>query len=124
MLQGGKPSFAMFPRFFRLAIDTNDNALYHPEVKKLLNDRDTKFDVVVVCALVNDVGYYLAHRFKASLALYLTTQNSFTTMDHAMGMPNNPALQPLGFFPFPNRMVFWQRAVNTIGAFAFEHLFR
>ena len=51
----------------------NDNALSDPEIQKLIKDPNTKFDLVVVNPfIVGEVGYYLGHRFKASLATYFT----------------------------------------------------
>ena len=99
-------------------------------MKKLLDDRNTKFDVVIaVYFLGHEVGYYLADRFNASLALYFTGQFSIPIIDHAMGMPHNPALLPFVqlFFPslpFPMEMNFWQRITNSIVTNIFEHILR
>ena len=58
-------------------IDLNDNALNDPVMKKLLDDPNTHFDLVVVQPLMaGEAGYYLAHRWKAPLAIYYTAQSN------------------------------------------------
>lgn len=84
--------------------------------------------MVVVSALIaNEAGYYLAHRFgRARLCLYLTVQRSMPTMDHAMGMPHNPALLPFFALPFaaPREMDLHQRIASTVATLFFEHIIR
>eukprot|EP00092_Neocalanus_flemingeri_P013186 GFUD01014211.1.p1 GENE.GFUD01014211.1~~GFUD01014211.1.p1 ORF type:complete len:520 (-),score=100.48 GFUD01014211.1:177-1736(-) len=114
-----------FGQMFHAALSGSNVTLNHPTMKKLLDDRSTKFDVVIaVYFLGHEVGYYLADRFNASLALYFTGQASFPTISHAMGMPHNLALHPFGALAFPLEMNFWQRTANFLVTNFFEHVLR
>ncbi len=92
------------------AIETNSDAL--AEVKKgtqylrmvvkmftysvLVNQT---YDMVLTSALTmgHEVGYYLAHRYGATLGLYSTFQQSLTTMNKAMGQPHHTGYMPAPF---------------------------
>jgi glucuronosyltransferase len=107
------------------SIGANDNALSHPDLKKLLDDRKTKFDVVITSNFVaNEAGYYLAHRFNASLAHYFTAQTALSWVDSAMGQPNNPAYMPMFLLPFTAPMTFLQRVINTVAVNALRYVGR
>lgn len=114
------------PPFFSLldmACDVNDIGLGLPEMKKLY-DTNAQFDVVLVSVLFcNEPGFYLAHKFNASLALYSTTQVAWSFMDWAMGQPHNPAYLPLSLFSYkPGEMTLLQRTLNTVGTVAVHML--
>ena len=99
-----------------LGMEGNRNVFGDLKIKKLLSDPNTKFDVVMtVFFSAHEAGYYLAHRFQAQLVLYCTGQVSIPMINHAMGMPHNPALLPLGLFDYEAfKMTFWQRTLNTM----------
>ena len=73
-ISGKDASFVdLLPNMLNFAVTLNQNALKDPKTQKLLQDPNTKFDLVVVNPfIVGEVGYYLGHRFKASLATYFT----------------------------------------------------
>jgi glucuronosyltransferase len=102
-----------------------DLALGDPRVQALTNNPDTKFDVAMVIPFFGDeAGYYLAHRFNASLVLYFTGQVSLSWVDEAMGQPHNTAYLATAILPFTSEMTFLQRAINTAGNFFFHRILR
>jgi len=107
-------------------IETNDIALSDPEIVKLLKDPNTKFDVVIVLVIFNDVGVYLAHRFNSQLVIWNTGQVAMPWMDEALGQPNNPALMPHVLLHNIKhyKLTFLQRALNTAFLFFWHKLFR
>lgn len=108
-----------------LSFALSETALTHPEMKKLLAKADTKFDVILVSVFLgNEAGYYLAHRWNASLVLYSTAQSGLPWVDTAMGQPHNPSYTPLPLTPYSTDMTFLQRVVNTVTTFVFEHALR
>ncbi len=81
--EGGSPAIPI-GQFISMATETNAKALRDPALQKYLKgDPRGKFDVVLVSVFfASETGYYLAHKFDASLALYFTgqvhgTNNSF-----------------------------------------------
>ena len=99
---------------------SNNDALtkLKPEIEK----KSDVFDVVVVSVfMANDAGYFLANHFGADLVLYFTCQISLPFMNHAMGMPHNPAYMPLIVFNFKPPLTFFQRVLNTIATTLFHH---
>ena len=66
-------------------------------MQKYLTDPNTKFDIVIVAPfLAGEAGYYLAHIFKAPLALFFTGQIHLPFVSSAMSQPFNPAYSVLG----------------------------
>ncbi|XP_059089673.1 UDP-glucosyltransferase 2-like [Tigriopus californicus] len=64
-------------------------ALQHPEIRTLLLDPNTKFDLTFVFPLFNEVGYFLAKRFRSPLVLYMpAVANSLLTT--SLGYFDNP----------------------------------
>jgi glucuronosyltransferase len=125
LVEGGSGETPLFD-LVNTAIELNENALKHPEIKKLLADPTTKFDVVIVSPfLAGETGYFLAHKWNAELALYLTGQSKLPFLSSAMGQPHNPALSTIPLLPYSaESMTLFQRVQNTILTFAFEHIFR
>jgi hypothetical protein len=69
-------------------------------VKQLLAE-NAKFDVVLNSVFVaNEMGYYLAHKFNATLVLYFTLQCSNINIDQALGQPHSPAIMSPMCFGF------------------------
>ena len=102
-----------------------DDSLADSRMQALIKDPNTKFDVALVMPFFgNEAGYYLAHRFNASLVLYFTGQVSLSWVDQAMGQPHNTAYLPTFILPYTPDMSFLQRAVNTIVNAAFHHSIR
>lgn len=102
-----------------------DLGLSDPRMQALMNNPETKFDVAMVIPFFgNEAGYYLAHKFNASLVLYFTGQVSLGWVDEAVGQPHNPAYLPTAILPFTSEMNFLQRAINTFGNFAFHKVLR
>ena len=55
------------------ALWLNDNALENPVMKKLIEDGNTEFDLVIVCPFfASEAGYYLAYRWNAPLGIYFS----------------------------------------------------
>lgn len=102
-----------------------DLGLSDPRMQALMHNPETKFDVAMVIPFFgNEAGYYLAHKFNASLVLYFTGQVSLGWVDEAVGQPHNPAYLPTAILPFTSEMNFLQRAINTFGNFAFHKVLR
>ena len=56
-------------------MEGTDNLLTDPEMMKLTQNPDTKFDVVMTSFIpTSEVAYFLAHRFGAQLVLYCSAQ--------------------------------------------------
>ena len=110
---------------FEDCIKASGSAFDHPTMKRLLDDPETRFDVVIAVYIFgHEAGYYLAQRFQAQLVLYFTAQLAIPTLDHAMGVPHHPALLPFGPTHFPLKMNFWQRTINFLALSFAEHYFR
>ena len=110
---------------FEDCVKTCGEAFEHPTMKKLLDDPNTRFDIVIAVYIFgHEAGYYLAERFRAQLVLYFTAQLAIPTIDHALGIPHHPALLPFGPTHFPHRMNFWQRTINFLALNYAEHVFR
>ena len=73
-ISGEDASFVdLIPNMLNFVVTLNQNALKDPKAQKLIQDPNTKFDLVVVNPfLAGEIGYYLGHRFKAPLATYFT----------------------------------------------------
>ena len=57
------------------SMEGTDNLLTDPEMMKLTQNPDTKFDVVMTSFIpTSEVAYFLAHRFSAQLVLYCSAQ--------------------------------------------------
>lgn len=93
---GGTTSTPVF-ELINAMIEANDAALSLPEIQKLLKYPSTKFDIVVSTAYFNDVGVYLAHRFKAQLVIFSSVQTAIPWMDDAIGQQYNTAVIPFFF---------------------------
>lgn len=120
---------SMVNAFFRIkggALQLNDNALKHPTMKRLLDDPQTTFDLVLVCPfLAGEAGYLLAQKWKSPTAIYFTAQAQMPFVNHAIGQPFNPSYMSLTMLPFENgNMNLVQRVINTFACFMFEHVFR
>ena len=117
---------SLFFRFKENVLKLNENALSNAEMKKLIEDPNTRFDLVVVCPFLgSEMGYYLAHRFKAPIGIYFTGQSQMNYVNHAIGQPFNPSYMTMPMLPFENgNMNFVQRCINTFVSFGIEHIFR
>ena len=103
----------------------NDNALSDPEIQKLIKDPNTRFDLVIVQPLINsETGYYLAHRFKAPIAIWNTAQSHMPFISTAMGQPYNPSYVQFPMLGAIGQMTFFERVINTFASFMFEHVAR
>ena len=103
----------------------NDNALSDPEIQKLIKDPNTRFDLVIVQPLINsETGYYLAHRFKAPIAIWNTAQSHMPFISTAMGQPYNPSYVQFPLLGAIGQMTFFERVINTFASFMFEHVAR
>ena len=117
--------FAMLSGMMEFAFSINDNAMKDPMMKEMLNDPNTKFDIVIVQPFPgSEAGYYLAKRFNAPLAIYLTAQSNIPFVNTALGQPFNPSYMPLVANNFVAPMTFFQRVINTFTTFMFEHVIR
>ena len=111
-MQGNASSAPSLEQTVDSAMTANDDAL--TKLRLEIDKKTDVFDVVVVTVFSqNDVGYFLANHFGAELVLYFTGQTSLPFMNHAMGMPHNPAYMPLILFNFKPPLSFFQRLLNT-----------
>lgn len=53
------------------------------------------YDAIVVFASLGEPGYYIAHRFNATIVSFLPQQMSFLSQNYAIGQPFHPALSPM-----------------------------
>ena len=125
-ISGKDASFVdLIPNMLNFAVTLNQNALKDPKTQELLQNPNTKFDLVVVNPfLVGEIGYYLGHRFKAPLATYFTGQSHLPFVSHSVGQPHNPSYVPLPMLPFVGEMTFIQRVINTFATFMMEYVLR
>ena len=109
-------------------MEGTDNLLTDPEMMKLTQNPDTKFDVVMTSFIpTSEVAYFLAHRFGAQLVLYCSAQNSISPMTHALGMPHNPSYSPFVILGYNRRSLassLVARTINTIVTNVAEYGFR
>ena len=63
---------------------------------------------------MGEVGYWLANKFDASLAIYSTEQVSIPWIDHALGQPHNAAYLPNPFSVMGTDMNFLERLINFV----------
>ena len=113
MLKGGRIPVPM-SKMLGVSFNATRNILVDPTMKKMLADPNTKFDVVITVYFIgHEAGYYMARRFGAQLAIYMTAQVSFPTIDDAFGQPHHPALQPFPLLPYlPNQMGIFEKTLN------------
>lgn len=84
--------------------------------------QNTVFDVTIVLPfLANEVGFFLAHRFKSAQVQYFTGQVSASTMDFSMGQPHNPAYLPFLMFQYTHPMTFPKRILNTVATWLLHY---
>ena len=115
----------VFTGLIGLSTQLNDNALSDPKMQELIKDPNTKFDLVMVQPfLASEGGYYLAHRFKAAAATYVTAQSHLPFVSHSVGQPFNPSYISLPMLPFVGELNFIQRVINTFACNMFEYVFR
>ena len=112
-------------KMMNASYNVNDNALSDPEIQKLIKDPNTRFDLVIVQPLINsEAGYYLAHRFKAPIAIWNTAQSHLPFISTAMGQPYNPSYVQMPMLGAIGHMTFFERVINTFVSFMFEHFAR
>ena len=112
-------------KMMNTSYNLNDNALSDPEIQKLIKDPNTRFDLVIVQPLINsETGYYLAHRFKAPIAIWNTAQSHMPFISTAMGQPYNPSYVQFPLLGAIGQMTFFERVINTFASFMFEHVAR
>ena len=103
----------------------NSQALKLPRIQSWIRDSTTKFDAVIVMPMwMNEVGYYLAHKFDASLVLFSSYQVSFPWINEAMGQPTNFAYMPNMFLSYGPQMTFWERLLNTYNGYWFQYVYK
>ena len=109
-------------------MEGTDNLLTDPEMMKLTQDPDTKFDIVMTSIIpTSEVAYFLAHRFGAQLVLYCSAQNSMSQISHALGMPHNPSYSPFVMLGYNRKTLassIIARTINTIVTILAEYGFR
>ena len=110
------------------SMEGTDNLLTNPEMLKLTQNPDTKFDIVMTSIIpTSEVAYFLAHRFRAQLVIYCSAQNAVSQMTHALGMPHNPSYSPfimLGYNRETLATSLIARTINTIVTNVAEYGFR
>ncbi len=123
IMLGADPSPPPLVDLLAVSLNATDNAL--KQIRLADSDEPLRFDVVVVVhSLGHEAGYYVARRFGAQFAIYLTTQTSTPFVDWAFGMPHHPMLQPFYFLPYlPGRkMDLVQRTINFLVTYASPHI--
>jgi hypothetical protein len=75
LLFKGGDNFAAISKFLELSLNASDNLMSDPQMRKLLDEDSTKFDVVLATIIPgSEIAYFLAHKFKAQLVIYCTAQ--------------------------------------------------
>ena len=82
-------------------------------IKKLIEDKDVQFDLVIMEAFFNECFLGFVHKFKAPLIQVCTFAGTHYMGDW-FGNSQPYSYVPDVFTPFSDRMDFWQRFSNTI----------
>ncbi|CAH1402289.1 unnamed protein product [Nezara viridula] len=83
-------------------------------LKAFLNDRDSKFDMVITETFFCQEPFIaLGHKYGA-IQVSVQTINLFMGLSRLTGNPHNPAYVPSPVFPSSHHMNFWERSKSTI----------
>ncbi|CAH0555379.1 unnamed protein product [Brassicogethes aeneus] len=96
-----------------LGNEVTDLTFAHPNVQKLLKDKNEKFDSVIVEQFVNDAMKYFAYHFNAPLVSF-STVGANAWVNPLVGNPAPPSFVPEIFLSYSSRMSFVERLKNTL----------
>ncbi|CAH1402288.1 unnamed protein product [Nezara viridula] len=83
-------------------------------MKTFLNDRDSKFDMVITETFFCQEPFIaLGHKYGA-IQVSVQTINVFMGLSRLTGNPHNPAYVPFPAVPSSNHMNFWERSKSTL----------
>jgi len=67
-------------------------ALKFQEIRDIFEGKTSKIDVVVTMPIIgNEIGFYLGHKFNATVVIWSPQQNPMSIFDNAIGQPHNTA---------------------------------
>ncbi|XP_075232024.1 UDP-glycosyltransferase UGT5-like [Lycorma delicatula] len=84
-----------------------------PDVKKLIDSKNEKFDLIITEFFNNDITLSFVNRFKVP-SIALSSCTLFPWANSRFGNPDNPSYVSVIFNGYQNRMNFWQRTYNTV----------
>lgn len=105
--------FEVFQLIYELGRNCTEYSLTHPNVIKLLEKKEIKFDAIVVEAFATDVFFGLGEQLNAPVIGYSPFGASKWTCD-LTGTPSPLSYVPHAFLSFTDSMSFFERMANTI----------
>lgn len=95
-----------------LGDQSTEYALKHPEVQKLIHSTDLEFDLLIVEQFFQEAFLMLAKKFNAPMVA-LTTYGFDNTLSGFMGQITPWSHSPHLYYPFTDRMTFFERLHNA-----------
>lgn len=90
-----------------------DNVFTSEGLQAFLNDRDSKFDMVITETFFCQEPFIaLGHKYGA-IQVSVQTVNIFMGLSRISGNPHNPAYVPSSVYPSSRHMNFWERSKST-----------
>jgi glucuronosyltransferase len=88
--------------------------LSSPQMRDFIRSNETKYDLVILEALVYQSYHGLIHHVGSPPFIGVVPYESFWTAAEAVGNPTNPAFIPDILLPYGNHMTFYERLQNTL----------
>ncbi|KAK5638206.1 hypothetical protein RI129_012501 [Pyrocoelia pectoralis] len=98
--------------YYRNMINTIDRMLDHPEVKKLIHDKNEKFDLVIAEYFFTSVLAF-AEKFDCP-SIGMFSLDAWNAMHKMVGNPTHPTLYPDALLPFEGELSLAERVVSFI----------
>lgn len=108
----------IFDKFNKVAYDLLEYQMNHPEVKKIFEDKDTKFDIVLM-EMFSPPHTAFSIRFNCPY-IGLTSLDASTYLHDLMGNPIHPSMYTDFMLPFEGKLNFFER----LGSFIYQQIFR
>lgn len=101
-----------FRKFNALMMEVFDEELSHPEVLKMINNKDEHFDLVIV-EYIFPVMFGFKERFKCPY-IGITSFDSSLLGHKAVGNPTHPVLYPEAVLPYEGNLSFLERVAAVV----------
>lgn len=88
-----------------------ENVFQHPSIKNLIENKDTKFDLVIVEAFFNEAFLGFGEYYNAPI-ITITPFGGFHWVASSVGSPWPPSYVPDPFAPYTDHMAFCERFHN------------
>ncbi|XP_071057485.1 UDP-glucosyltransferase 2-like isoform X2 [Onthophagus taurus] len=107
----GKP-LEMVNAIITMNADICDEQLKHPKVKRLINDPNEHFDVILV-EILQPCMFAFAHRFKAASIGVVSMDAQSAAYDSVVN-PTHPILNPDFMLPLAGKLSFFERVFSVV----------